>query len=164
VDQYQLLKINVRNSHPVDLLTPGFQFEAIERNVFRCSQMGRLRSSVLSRREINSDSRESKKRCVPSRGDGRGCDADALRRDTRQGVKEYSRETRDIVRGKKESSSCFREKCRCTSRRGRNIRATGERQVSSTSFISQRLVLSRQRKILLSSYPAKTARRTSQID
>lgn len=36
-DQYQLLKINVRNSYPVDLLTPGFQFDATERNVFRCA-------------------------------------------------------------------------------------------------------------------------------
>lgn len=67
-DQYQLLKINV--SYPVDLLTPGFQFEAIERNVFRCSQMGRLRPSVLSRQEINSDSGESRGRPA------RGCDTD----------------------------------------------------------------------------------------
>lgn len=33
-DQYQMLKINVRSSiSPVDLLTPGFQFEAIEKRI-----------------------------------------------------------------------------------------------------------------------------------
>lgn len=75
------------------------------------------------------------------------------RRNTRRRSTRGKPET--VVRGKKESSICFREKCRCTPRRGRNTRATGERQVSSTSFISQRLVSSRRRKILLSSYPTK---------
>lgn len=96
-DQYQLLKINVRNSYPVDLLTPGFQFETIERNVFRCSQVSRLRSSVLSRRGINSNNGEPR----GSRQDGRS----RMRywriddcKDTRQ-ERKRTREKRETQRG-----------------------------------------------------------------
>lgn len=137
-------KINVRNSYPVDLLTRGFQFEAIERNVFRYNQTGRLRPSVLSRRGINFD-----------RGESRGYDTDGS--------------TTVKVRDKDEGG--FARNARCNAgkegieqllqgevslpRCRRNTRATGERQVSSTSFISRRLVSRGRRKILLSLYLAK---------
>lgn len=103
-----------------------------------------------------------------SREATRGCDTDGSTtvrvRDRDEG--ELAGEMRDVARrGRgKESSSCFREKCRCTPRRGRNTRATGERQVSSTSFISQRLVSARAEKNFIVVLPRKTVRRASWLD